>query len=153
MRNFVDAKFEEVKFAKMRTTLIIAILFAGLLSYAYSAPQSNAGAVMQELQSILAQNSASKETTEEQAKAIGFLCKMVGEKTVDANPTGNGRVRNRRWVSSLINGLFHGGRAAGLWDNQQRTATQQQEKAEVIGLACTPVQTQPNGEINLLMHN
>ena len=133
----------------MRTTLIIAIIFAGLLSCAYSAPPSNA--VLQELQSVLAQqNSPSEEPSEEPAKAIELLCRVVGEKTVDVD---NGRVRAQGWgwVKPVAHGVFHGGQAAGWWANQERADAQQQQKAEVVGLACTPVETQPNGQVTFLM--
>lgn len=136
--------------SKMYTKLIIAILFAGLLNCAYSAPPSNPGAVLQELQSVLAQNSPSEEPSEEPAKTIDLLCRIVGEKKVDVNPTDNGRVRGQ-WIVTAITAGYTIGRAAGWWANQQRAATQQQEKAEVVGLACTPVQTQPNGELTFLM--
>ena len=136
----------------MRTTLIIAIIFAGLLSCAYSAPPSNA--VLQELQSVLAQqNSPTEEPSEEPAKAIELLCRVVGEKTIDVNPSDNGRVRAQGWgwVKPVVHGLFHGGSAAGWWANQKRADAQQQQKAEVVGLACTPVETQPNGQVTFLM--
>ena len=132
----------------MRTSLIFAILFAGLLNCAYAAPQSNT-AVLQELESVLAQNSPSEEPSEEPAKAIDLLCRIVGEKTVDVNPSNNGRVR-AQWWRPLIHGAYHAGTSAGWWANQQRADAQEQEKAEVIGLACTPIQVQPNGELAFL---
>ena len=134
----------------MRTTLIIAILFAGLLSYAYSAPQSNPGTMLQELQSVLAQNSPSEEPSKEPAKTIDLLCRIVGEKNVDVNPTDNGRVRGQ-WIVTGITVGYTLGKAAGWWANQKRADAQQQQKAEVVGLACTPVETQPNGQVTFLM--
>ena len=132
----------------MRTTLLIAILFAGLLNCAYTAPQTNADAVLQELQSVLAQNSPSEEPSQEPPEAIDLLCRVVGEKTVDVNPD-NGRVR-AQWWPSVINFVHGGGRAAGWWATQQRTDAHEQEKAEVVGLACTPVKANPNGQLTFL---
>ena len=134
----------------MRTTLIIAIIFAGLLSCAYSAPPSNA--VLQELQSVLAQNSPTEEPSEEPAKVMELLCRVVGEKTIDVNGD-NGRVRAQGWgwVKPVLRGAYRGGKAAGWWANQERADAQQQQKAEVVGLTCTPVETQPNGQVTFLM--
>ena len=135
----------------MRTTLIIAIIFAGLLSCAYSAPPSNA--VLQEIQSVLAQNSPTEEPSEEPRKAIELLCRFVGEKNIDVNPSDNGRVRAQGWgwVKPVVRGVFHGGQEAGWWANQERADAQQQQKAEIVGLACTPVKTQANGQVTFLM--
>lgn len=142
----------------MRTTLI-AILFAGLLNCAYSAPQSNTDAVLQELESILAQNSPSEEPSkelseepsEEPPEVTDFLCRIVGEKNVETNPSNNGRVRTQ-WFGTAVTVGYSLGKAFRWWANQeqQRASTQQQEKAVVIGLACTPIQVKPNGELTFL---
>ena len=78
------------------------------------------------------------------------MCRVVGEKTADVD---NGRVRAQGWgwVKPVVRGVYHGGKAAGWWANQERADAQQQQKAEVIGLACTPVETQPNGQVTFLM--
>ena len=46
--------------------------------------------------------------------------------------------------------LYHGGNAAGWWVNQQQADNQEQVKAEVVGLGCTPVQVNSRGEVTLL---
>ena len=105
----------------MRTALLVAVLFAGLLNCANSAPQPRA-ATLQEIQNILLQDEATEEpTTEEQ-----YLCRVVSDRTVD---TGNGATL-QRWHFH-----FH-------WASQQ-------DQAEVLRLSCTPVTVGPNGEIGL----
>ena len=125
----------------MHTSLILAILFAGFLNCAHSAPQSNTDTVLQELQSILAQNSPSEEPSKEPAEGIDLLCRIVGEETIDVNSSNNGPARvQESWWRRLIS----------CKSNKPRVVPQEQEKAEVIGLACTPVQDQPNGELTFL---
>ena len=105
----------------MRTALLVAVLFAGLLNCAYSAPQPRA-ATLQEIQNILMQDEATEEpTTEDQ-----YLCKVLSDRTVN---TGNGATLQRWHVH------FH-------WASQQ-------DEAEVLRLSCTPVTVGPNGQIGL----
>lgn len=101
----------------------------------------NTDTVLQELQSILAQNSPSEEPSKEPAEGIDLLCRIVGEETIDVNSSNNGPARvQESWWRRLIS----------CKSNKPRVVPQEQEKAEVIGLACTPVQAQPNGELTFL---
>ena len=66
----------------------------------------------------------------------------MGEETVDVNSSNNGPARAQEsWWRRLISHKSY---------NKPRVVPQEQEKAEVIGLACTPVPAQPNGELTFL---
>ena len=93
----------------MCTALIIALLSASLLNCAHSAPMlANAEAMMQEIQSGLAQDSSSEVPSEEpseQPSRVDFLCRVVSENTVDIK-----RVAQSRW-DYAIKAVNHGGKA------------------------------------------
>ena len=48
--------------------------------------------------------------------------------------------------------IYHGRKAAGWWVNQQDANNQEQVKAEVVSLSCTPVQVNSCGEVTFLTH-
>ena len=129
----------------MHTALIITFLFAGLLNCAYTAPPTptKTGNVLQELRTVLEQSTPSEQPSENQE--IDFLCKVVGEKQV-AVPN-NGQVKSQAIFSTIAAGvgIAAGGRSLGWWERAQ-----QQETAEVVGLACTPVKVNSNGEVTFL---
>ena len=112
----------------MRTALLVAVLFAGLLNCAYSAPQAQA-VTLQEIQNILMQDEATEEPTTEQQ----YLCKILSDRTVD---TGNDNGARSQFFHIHFHHHFH-------WANQQ-------DEAEVLRLSCTPVNVGTNGEIGLL---
>jgi len=112
----------------MRTALLAAVLFAGLLSCAYSAPGKEA--TLQEIQDVLMQT----ETQQTESQPT-LLCKVLGERRVDTD-TGNGA--RAQWLHIH----FH-------WQ-QQRENVRQQDQAVLVNLSCTPVNISPNGDVELV---
>ena len=154
----------------MRTALIAAILFAGLLNCAYSAPQpepqpdEDTEAVLQELQTVLEQGGApTPEPTQ-------FLCTKSGNAEAQFLGTAlhvanavhrawNDREARDQWLTRKHVGtaLRVANAAHKAWNNQLADAqgadqelVDEQGNPAIVKFSCTPVKVNSNGEVTFL---